>query len=113
MNELPAYERELALVHAGNDPQRADRYLRLLLGSFDEFRKTIGDARRAHEWEVARRSAHHMAGAAMYCAATALSAKTRQLEESLRDNRLTDASGLFDDLEKEMDRLEELAQDII
>lgn len=113
MNQLPAYERELALAYAGNDPQRADRYLRLLLSYFDDFRITVGDARRAHEWEVARRSAHHMAGAAMYCAATALIAKTRELEEALKDERLKDADALFEDLEKEMHRLEDMAQDII
>jgi len=100
-------------VHAGNDPARADHYLELLVDSFGEFRREAGSALAAGNWEAARRSTHRLAGATMYCAATAAGKKAQQLEDALKTGQYSIAERLYRELDQELVRLEDVACEIL
>jgi HPt (histidine-containing phosphotransfer) domain-containing protein len=109
MGRLPVYDRELAMERAGGDAVRAARYLRMLLGTFGEVREGLATEVREGRWPDVQRRLHTLAGASLYCAATALHGATRRAEATLREGRLADAASLVDLVLEEMARLEEAA----
>lgn len=106
MGGLPAYDRELALERAGGDAVRAARYLNMLLATFGEVREGLATEVREGRWLDVQRRLHTLAGASLYCAATALHGATRRAEATLRERRLADAAPLLDLVLEEMARLE-------
>jgi HPt (histidine-containing phosphotransfer) domain-containing protein len=106
---LPVYDRELALERAGGDAVRAAAYLKMLLGTFGEVREGLATEVRQGRWRDVQRRLHTLAGASLYCAATALHGATRRAEIVLQKGSLPDAAPLVDLVLEEMDRLEAAA----
>jgi HPt (histidine-containing phosphotransfer) domain-containing protein len=108
---LPAYERELALERAGGDAMRAARYLEMLLGTFGEVREGLATGVRDGRWPDIQRMLHTLAGASLYCGATALHGAARRAEAMLKDDRVADARPLVDLVLEQMARLETAARE--
>jgi hypothetical protein len=90
---------------------RAARYLKMLLGTFGELRNGLATEVREGRWRDVQRRLHSLAGASLYCAATALHGATRRAEAMLQEGRLAAAAPLVDLVLEEMARLEVAAGD--
>ena len=109
MGGLPAWDKELALERAGGDATRAARYLEMLLGTFCEVREGLSTGVREGRWPDIQRRLHTLAGASLYCAATALHGAARRAEAMIKEDRLVDAEPLVCCVLEEMARLEAAA----
>jgi HPt (histidine-containing phosphotransfer) domain-containing protein len=108
---LPAWDRELALARAGGDATRAARYLEMLLGTFGEVREGLATGVQEGRWPDIQQRLHTLAGASLYCAATALHGAARRAEAMLKDDRMADAEPLVGLVLEEMARLEAVARE--
>jgi HPt (histidine-containing phosphotransfer) domain-containing protein len=83
----------------------------MLLGAFGEAREGLATGARDGNWPDMQRKLHTLAGASLYCGATALHGAAQRSEAMLKEGRVAEARPMLDLVLEEMARLETAARE--
>lgn len=98
------YDNQAALDRAGGDPDRARRFLEILLESFPRAERSLAAALDRNDLHDLQGHAHSLAGAASYCGAVALREAAKRLETRAREGDLEGNTALTRDLLEQIAR---------